>query len=112
MTAKISNDVILVLTNLPDQESAEKLAQILIQEKMAACVNMLAPCTSFYEWQGQLEKSQEIPLLINSTHKKYSLLENCILRHHPYELPEIISVPIDKGLPSYLNWVQENLVLG
>ena len=110
MTAKISNDVILVLTNLPDQESAEKLAQILVQEKMAACVNLLAPCTSFYEWQGQLEKSQEIPLLIKSTHKKYSLLENCILRHHPYELPEIISVPIDKGLPSYLNWVCENLV--
>ena len=110
MTAKISNDVILVLTNLPDQESAEKLAQILVQEKMAACVNLLAPCTSFYEWQGQLEKSQEIALLIKSTHKKYSLLENCILRHHPYELPEIISVPIDKGLPSYLNWVRENLV--
>ena len=110
MTAKISNDVILVLTNLPDQESAEKLAQILVQEKMAACVNLLAPCTSFYEWQGQLEKSQEIPLLIKSIQKKYSLLESCILRHHPYELPEIISVPIDKGLPSYLNWVCENLV--
>lgn len=110
MTAKISNDVILVLTNLPDQESAEKLAQILVEEKMAACVNVLAPCTSFYEWHGQLEKSQEIPLLIKSTHQKYSLLENCILRHHPYELPEIISVPIDKGLPSYLNWVCENLV--
>ena len=110
MTAKISNDVILVLTNLPDQESAEKLAQILVQEKMAACVNVLAPCTSFYEWQGQLEKSQEIPLLIKSTQQKYSLLEDCILRHHPYELPEIISVPIDKGLPSYLNWVFENLV--
>ena len=99
MTAKISNDVILVLTNLPDQESAEKLAQILVQEKMAACVNLLAPCTSFYEWQGQLEKSQEIPLLIKSIQKKYNLLESCILRHHPYELPEIISVPIDKGLP-------------
>ena len=110
MTAKISNDVILVLTNLPDQESAEKLAQILVQEKMAACVNLLAPCTSFYEWQGQLEKSQEIPLLIKSIQKKYSLLESCILRHHPYELPEIISVPIDKGLPSYLNWVFKNLV--
>ena len=110
MTAKISNDVILVLTNLPDQESAEKLAQILVQEKMAACVNVLAPCTSFYEWQGQLEKSQEIPLLIKSIRKKYNLLESCILRHHPYELPEIISVPIDKGLPSYLNWVFKNLV--
>ena len=109
MTAKISNDVILVLTNLPDQESAEKLAQILIQEKIAACVNILAPCTSVYEWQGQLEKSQETPLLIKSTDSKYSLLEACILRHHPYELPEIISVPIDKGLPSYLNWVHESL---
>ena len=109
MNAKITNAVILVLTNLPNQESAEKLAQILIQEKVAACVNVLAPCTSFYEWQGQLEKSQEIPLLIKSTQQKYRLLEDCILRHHPYELPEIISVPIDKGLSSYLDWVNESL---
>jgi len=109
MNPKISNDVILVLSNLPDQESAEKLAELLIKEKVAACVNVLAPCTSFYEWQGQLEKSQEIPLLIKSTADKYHLLEACIMRHHPYELPEIISVPIDKGLPAYLSWVQESL---
>lgn len=109
MTAKSSNDAILVLTTLPDQASAEKLAESLIQEKVAACINVLAPCTSHYEWQGKLEKSQEIPLLIKSTAQKYSLLEACIMRHHPYELPEIISVSISNGLPAYLAWVQESL---
>jgi periplasmic divalent cation tolerance protein len=110
MTAKTFNDAILVLTNLPDQASAENLAELLIKEKVAACVNVLAPCTSFYEWQGQPEKSKEIPLLIKSTEQKYSLLEACIMRHHPYELPEIISVPINKGLPAYLSWVQKSLI--
>ena len=76
---------------------------------MAACVNVLAACTSFYEWQGKSEKSVEIPVLIKSTAQKYSLLEACIMRHHPYELPEIISVPIDRGLPPYLAWVQDSL---
>ena len=109
MQAQTPDNAILVLTNLPSIESAEKLARLLVTDKLAACVNILAPCTSVYEWQGKLEKSVEIPLLIKSKQTKYALLEAAIVKHHPYELPEIISVPVDKGLPAYLNWLNEHL---
>ena len=110
MQAMTPKDAILVLTNLPNTVSAEKLANLLISEKLAACVNILAPCTSVYSWQGQLEKSNEVPMLIKSSQARYSEIEAAILKHHPYELPEIISVPINNGLPAYLNWVQESLL--
>ena len=108
MQAMTPKDAILVLTNLPNTASAEKLANLLISEKLAACVNILAPCASVYSWQGKLEKSNEVPMLIKSSQARYSEIEAAILKHHPYELPEIISVPINNGLPAYLNWVQES----
>jgi periplasmic divalent cation tolerance protein len=103
MTA--ANDVLLVLTNLPDRDSAEKLANTLIEEKVAACVNILGVCTSVYRWQGAVEKTDEIPLLIKSTSARYAALEAAIRRLHPYELPEIIAVPLAHGLLGYLQWV-------
>jgi len=99
---------ILVLTNLPDSVSAEKLAEALIREKLAACVNMLAPCISMYEWQGKLEKTTEIPMLIKTTIPCYPALEAAIIELHPYELPEIIHVPITGGFNAYLSWVSHN----
>jgi periplasmic divalent cation tolerance protein len=100
-------NVILVLTNLPDQESAEKLAGQLVEKRQAACVNILAPCVSIYHWQGKTESAQEIPLLIKTTEECYAALEQTIRALHPYELPEIIHVPVTGGLPAYLNWVSE-----
>ena len=105
MPNESGNDAILVLTNLPDTVSAEKLAEILISEQLAACVNILAPCTSVYQWQGKLEKASELPMMIKTTRNLYETLERTILKHHPYELPEIICVTIDDGLPAYLEWV-------
>lgn len=99
--------VLLVLTNLPDEASARKLAQLLVEQHAAACVNLLAPCTSFYRWQGKLESAQEFPLLIKTTRAAYAGLENIIRTHHPYELPEIIAVPVSAGLPAYLSWVSQ-----
>ena len=107
MPSESGKDAILVLTNLPDTTSAEKLAEILITGQLAACVNLLAPCTSIYQWQGKLEKANEVPMMIKTTHKHYADLEAAILKHHPYELPEIIYVTIDGGLPAYLSWVAE-----
>ena len=98
---------ILVFTNLPDQASAENLAKHLVENRLVACVNILAPCTSVYSWQEKLELSNEIPLLIKTTFDRYAELEAAILSVHPYELPEIIHVPITGGLPAYLNWVSE-----
>ena len=105
MSVESVNTAILVLTNLPDTASAEKLAEILISSQRAACVNILAPCTSVYQWQGKLEKVSDLPMMIKSTRNLYQDLEDTILKHHPYELPEIICVSIDAGLPAYLKWV-------
>ncbi len=105
MPSETGNNAILVLTNLPDTVSAEKLAEILITKQLAACVNVLAPCTSMYQWQGKLEKASELPMMIKTTRNLYKILERTILKHHPYELPEIICVTIDDGLPAYLEWV-------
>ena len=96
---------LLVLTNLPDEASAQALATALVTERMAACVNILAPCRSVYRWQGEIESAQEVPLLIKTTTARYAALEAAIRARHPHELPEIIAVPIAHGLPEYLSWV-------
>lgn len=96
---------LLVLTNLPDAESAGKLANLLVESQLAACVNILAPCRSVYRWQGKIEDAEETPLLIKTRAERYTELETAIIANHPYELPEIIAVPIERGLPAYLTWV-------
>jgi periplasmic divalent cation tolerance protein len=100
------SDVLLVLTNLPDAESADRLARRLVEERVAACVNRLAPCVSTYRWQGEIENATETPLLIKTTRAAYPRLEQAIRAAHPYELPEIVAVPVEQGLPAYLDWVR------
>jgi periplasmic divalent cation tolerance protein len=99
-------DSLLVVTSLPDRESAEKLAVALIERRLAACVNILAPCTSVYRWKGEIQRDEEHPLLIKTVHDRYADLEALIRANHPYELPEIIAVRLDGGLPAYLQWVE------
>lgn len=96
---------LLVLTNLPDRPSAEALARELVEARLAACVNVLAPCHSVFRWQGVLETADEVPLLIKTTSERYAALAAAIRSHHPYELPEVIALPIVNGLPDYLAWV-------
>ena len=96
---------LLVLTNLPDRAAAERLADALIGKRLAACVNILAPCRSVYRWQGTVQHDEEHPLLIKTTAERYAELEAVIRAGHPYELPEIIAVPIEHGLPAYLDWL-------
>jgi periplasmic divalent cation tolerance protein len=96
---------LLVLTNLPDRAAAERLADALIEKRVAACVNILAPCRSVYRWKGAIEHDEEHPVLIKTTAERYPVLESAIRAAHPYELPEIIAVPIERGLPGYLAWV-------
>lgn len=95
----------LVITNLPDRDSAARLARALIEKRLAACVNILAPCRSVYRWKGRTEDGEEHPMLIKSTRVRYAELEAAIRAAHPYELPEIIAVPLAGGLPDYLEWV-------
>jgi periplasmic divalent cation tolerance protein len=102
--------LLLVLTNLPDRAAAEKLADALIAKQVAACVNILAPCRSVYRWQGAVQHDEEHPVLIKTTRERYAALEAAIREAHPYELPEIIAVPIERGLPAYLAWVAAETV--
>jgi periplasmic divalent cation tolerance protein len=99
-------DTLVVLTNLPDRAAAERLAELVIEKKLAACVNILAPCRSVYRWKGAVQHDEEHPLLIKTTTERYAELEQAIRGTHPYELPEIIAVPVERGLAEYLGWVE------
>jgi len=94
------------LTNLPDRAVADRLADSLIAQRLAACVNILAPCRSVYRWKGAVQHGEEHPMLIKTTAERYPALEAAIRAMHPYELPEIIAVRIELGLPGYLAWVE------
>jgi len=96
---------LLAFTNLPDRAAAERLADALIEKRVAACVNILAPCRSVYRWKGAVQHDEEHPVLIKTTAEQYPALEAAIRAMHPYELPEIVAVPIERGLPAYLDWV-------
>ncbi|MBL8446617.1 MAG: divalent-cation tolerance protein CutA [Zoogloeaceae bacterium] len=99
------SDALLVLTNAPDVEVAGQIARHLVAHRLAACVNQLAPCRSTYRWNGAVEEAEEIPLLIKTTAARYPELEAALRALHPYELPELIAVGIEHGLPDYLAWV-------
>ena len=96
----------MVITNLPDRATAERIADTLVTEGAAACINIMSSCTSVYRWEGKLNHTDEVPLLIKTTRTAYPRLEEELRKLHPYELPEIIALPVIAGLPEYLNWVK------
>ena len=99
-------EILLVFTNMPDRASAERLARTLVENRLAACVNILAPCGSVYSWKGMVESADEHPMLIKTTRDRFAALEERIRSGHPYELPEIIAVPLAAGSSDYLQWVE------
>ncbi len=94
----------MVITTAPSREIAEKLAEAILEHRLAACVQM-AEIRSFYIWEGVLQKEGEVALYIKTTEACYCNLEAHILEHHPYDVPEIIKLQITGGLPGYLNWL-------
>ncbi|MDB5924436.1 MAG: cutA [Betaproteobacteria bacterium] len=102
---------LLVFTNLPDRDAAVKLARELVAKRLAACVNILSGCTSVYRWEGAVEHTDEVPVLIKTRASRYPEIEAAIRRLHPYELPEVIAVPVVRGLPDYLEWVAEETAI-
>ena len=98
---------ILILCTCPNRETAEEIATALVTQGLAACVNLSPPTTSIYKWEGKIETAEEILLLIKTSRQRYTELEQAILTLHPYELPEIIAVPVELGLSGYLNWVEK-----
>jgi periplasmic divalent cation tolerance protein len=99
------SSALLIWTNLPDRPSAESLARELLQRRLAACVNILPAVHSLYRWQGAIEEATEVTVLIKSMQLRYAELEQAIRAMHPYEVPEIIAVPICAGSPAYLDWL-------
>ncbi|MGI9142593.1 MAG: divalent-cation tolerance protein CutA [Fluviibacter sp.] len=98
----------LIFTTAPDTDVANDLTHQLVALGLAACVKQLAPCQSTYRWQGQIENTTEIPLIIISDNSRYAELEAWLKAAHPYDLPEIIALPCTNGLPEYLRWVNES----
>jgi len=98
-------EALVVLTTLPDRAAALQLAEELLARRLAACVNVLAECTSVYRWEGKVENATEVPVLIKTRAALYPEVEVAISELHPYELPEIIAVPVGCGLADYLDWV-------
>ncbi len=101
------SSVWVVLCNCPDETSADRLAQGLIEARLAACVNRLAPVQSIYRWNERIETATEVPLLIKTTAACYPSVQSWLHAHHPYDVPEIIALPLAAGLPDYLAWVMQ-----
>ena len=96
---------ILVLTTLPDHAAASALARTLLTGRLAACVHVGAAVESMYHWQGQIETAQEVPVAIKTRSTLYPRVEAAILASHPYELPDIVAVPLSDGLRPYFAWL-------
>ena len=99
------DQALLVLANVPDLECAQLVARTLIESRLAACVNLLPAVQSIYRWQGKIEEATEITLLIKTTSQHYDSLQQVIVKLHPYDVPEIIAIPIVAGYAPYLKWI-------
>jgi periplasmic divalent cation tolerance protein len=106
---EISSRYRLVLSTCGDTNTAQTIAQQLVESKLAACVNILPGITSVYAWQGKIESDREILLLIKTRAECLPEVQKMIQRLHSYELPEIIDVPITGGLTEYLNWITQSV---
>lgn len=100
---------ILVLCTCPEGETASELARALVEERLAACVNILPGIASVYRWQGAIETSREALLLVKTERAAYARLESRLRERHPYEVPEIVALPLENGLPDYLQWISQCL---
>jgi len=99
----------LVLTTTKTHAEAERITKKIVGEKLAACVNVVPSISSTYRWKGKIERSREALLLIKTSDEKLDRLIKRIAKLHSYEVPEIIALPIERGLPEYLKWLKESL---
>ncbi len=104
----MEDNQLVIFCTCPDRQSAEHIGSVLVEERLAACVNLISGLTSIYRWQGKLQKEPEWLLLIKTTGACFEALRARVRALHPYEVPEIIALPISYGDPAYLNWLTEN----
>jgi periplasmic divalent cation tolerance protein len=96
----------LVFVTASDLKEARSIAQVVVKTKRAACVNIVPFVTSFFRWKGKVQKSREALLIMKTTRAQYSGLEKAVCAIHSYEVPEIVSIQIERGLPQYMGWVR------
>ena len=103
----MAQDVLLVLVTCPP-DRAQAVADALVEERVAACVNVVTHLQSVYRWKGAVHRDAEALLLAKTTRDRFEALKQAVLRHHPYELPEVIALTVDRGHAPYLEWVVES----
>jgi periplasmic divalent cation tolerance protein len=97
--------VVLVLTTVPDAARGEEIARALVEGQLAACVNVCAPMASFYRWKNVVERETEHQLVIKTTPDRVAAIQARLTELHPYELPELLVVPVAHGSAAYVDWV-------
>jgi len=104
------DEIVVVISSAPDLLLAKRIAHVVVEEKLAACVNLGAPMLSIYSWKGQIEGAEEVPMWFKTTRGRMDALIAAIGRLHPYEVPEIIALPVTGGNASYCAWVREQTI--
>jgi periplasmic divalent cation tolerance protein len=98
-------DAMLVLTTLPNADAAGELAKSLVEEKLAACANIFPAVRSVYKWQGKIQDENEVLVLLKTRQEHFERLKSRILELHPYEVPEVLAIPVEQGYQAYLEWL-------
>lgn len=99
----------IVLCTCPDNESAEKIAHLLVSQKLAACVNLIPGVKSIYQWQGQLMSDNEVQLVIKTSKERFSQINDLLDQQHPYDVPELLALDVAQGSTSYIEWLANTL---
>jgi len=107
---KTSNKVVIVFTTVPSRPVAVRISEALVSKKLVACATILSNVRSFYKWEGRMEKSREILVMLKTTGRRYSALEKAIKAMHPYRVPEILSISVSGGYAPYVGWLSGEVV--
>ena len=102
-------EVILVYINFPNKKCARQIGTALIEKQLAACVNIIPEIESIYQWKGEICTEEEIMTVVKTTASRYKQLEEYVVANHPYDVPEVISLPLSQGSEPYLNWVHDRM---
>lgn len=99
----------IAITTCPNSNVASQIADILVEKRLAACVNIIPAIESVYQWQGKIEHEKESMLVIKTEHQQLKALESQLIKLHPYDVPEFITIPIESGSKAYLEWITASL---
>lgn len=102
------SDELIIFVTTPNEDEARRIAETLVNERLAACVNIISGVESIYRWQGQIERDREFLLIIKSITGRYTALEQRVKELHSYTTPEVIAFKIERGSPSYLDWIHDS----